>query len=69
MFLTSIILFTVTQRVPLVEQDMFTLSRHMSSLPFFNWVHVAQILVFLFGILFTIVCLFPVVSVILITPC
>jgi hypothetical protein len=61
-FLTSIILFTVTQRVPLVEQDMFTLSRHLSSLPFFNWVHVTQILVFLF-------CLFPVVSVILITPC
>ena len=36
----------VTQRVPLVEQEILTLPEHPSSLPVFSGVHVAQFLVF-----------------------
>jgi len=37
---------TVTQWVPLVEQQLLTLAEHMRSLRVFSWVRVAQSLVF-----------------------
>ena len=35
----------ITQRMPLVEQELFTLSEYLSSLPVFSWVRVTRSLV------------------------
>ena len=58
-WLTSGIVTIVTRLVPLVEQEMFTLTEHLCLPPVFNGVCVIQSLgCFLCSVLYTIVCTF-----------
>jgi len=51
-----VLIITITRRVPYVEQELHTLSEHLSSPPPFSWVRVVRTLVFC--VMFLLHCLF-----------